>query len=153
MRCLSFLLPPISRAILSSSDTLILPFIFTTNFQFRKLLYGIYQQSTPNSFVMEFPNHLAAHSYEGKIGGIEVSWHPNAQTRLQNQADLRIVEMPALKAATEHLAHRCAERLGKTEVRIMYGWLHDNYSIASLITFSRLLGHHSTIQPPMLRPG
>ncbi|KAK2798276.1 hypothetical protein FQN50_008881 [Emmonsiellopsis sp. PD_5] len=73
---------------------------------------------------MAYPNRLAEHSYEGHIDGIHVEWADNAKTRLDEKAkDLRGNPTTA-KAATEHLAHSCAKRLGKDRIRIL-GTFHN----------------------------
>lgn len=69
---------------------------------------------------MSFPNCLAADVYEAKIGDILIQWGPNAKANLSADAQAIDVNEADMKAATEHLAHASAERLGKTKAKILY---------------------------------
>ncbi|KAL2830889.1 hypothetical protein BDW59DRAFT_140925 [Aspergillus cavernicola] len=73
---------------------------------------------------MSFPNHLPANLYQGTIGDITVRWKASAIARLPEDARLAEVDEVALKGVTEHFAHACAFRLGKTGVQIM-GSFHN----------------------------
>jgi hypothetical protein len=99
---------------------------------------------------MSYPNHLSADSYDGVIDGITFKWGPNAIITLPSNAQLFNVDKIALKAATEHVAHASAKRLGKTRVRIMYSTIHVlTYIIYIFLRYSNcLLGAHSQIRQP-----
>ncbi|KAJ5274592.1 hypothetical protein N7497_005195 [Penicillium chrysogenum] len=69
---------------------------------------------------MSFPNCLPANSYEGTIDGITIRWGPNAIGKLPLDAGSFQVDPVALKGATEHVAHACGKRVGRTGVKILY---------------------------------
>ncbi|KAL4963730.1 uncharacterized protein BDV14DRAFT_201458 [Aspergillus stella-maris] len=68
---------------------------------------------------MAHTNHLSQNIWEGAVDGITINWHPNAKKRLEEHAEDLDAEAEALKHATEHFAHACAKRLGKTSLKIM----------------------------------
>ncbi|KAJ5371599.1 hypothetical protein N7517_003605 [Penicillium concentricum] len=74
---------------------------------------------------MSLVNTIPAESYLGTIGGISVSWNPNAITNLPANAEAYRVELKALKSTTETVAVACARRIRKTSVRIL-GSFHDS---------------------------
>ncbi|KAL4788780.1 hypothetical protein BDV19DRAFT_77872 [Aspergillus venezuelensis] len=79
---------------------------------------------------MAHTNHLPQNIWEGAVDGITINWHPNAKKRLEEHAEDLDAEAEALKHATEHFAHACAKRLGKTSLKII-GSFHLSTTLRS----------------------
>ncbi|KAJ5422150.1 hypothetical protein N7491_010595, partial [Penicillium cf. griseofulvum] len=73
---------------------------------------------------MRYLNNLPADAIEGTIDGITIRWSNNGNFNLPGNASKFKIDPGDMKRATEHVAHACAKRLGKTEVRLyLFVWL------------------------------
>ncbi|OQE27133.1 hypothetical protein PENFLA_c006G10981 [Penicillium flavigenum] len=68
---------------------------------------------------MNTPNTIPMDAYAGSLGGISVISGTNAVNDLLSKARDYDVDRKLLKSITEHVAVKCAKRIGKTSVRIL----------------------------------
>jgi hypothetical protein len=71
---------------------------------------------------MRDPNwqHLDPNKYHGTIKDVTITWEEKVKKRIVGNPDYAEVWLETIKALTENFLYRCAVRLERTHVKIMY---------------------------------